>query len=228
MEGEIPAHSGNDDEADIADAVGQRAHDAADRVGLNPGLGHTVGEPDKLLRHLRLPAESRHGPVPGDHLLHMAVELSQKLLPAAGRTAHPPGQEPGSRHRQQHHDQTQQRQLPAVPQHHRHGTHDGQRAGEQGGQRLGDCGGDILNIIGHPADQVAAGVGVQILHGQVNGLVKEVLAHPPDDALAQPRAEQALDQLAAAIEQIAAQHQSRRQKQPPLSLAGDNVNGSAL
>ena len=59
----------------------------------------------------------------------------------------------------------------------------GQDAGDRLGQGLLHGGGDVVDVVGHPAEQVAARVGVEVLQRQPAELEVDVLAQPVHRAL---------------------------------------------
>ena len=228
VHGEVSAEGRDDDEPDVADAVHDGAHDAAEDVRADARFGQGIGGLAEGAGGHVLMVVGHHRAVAGDHFLHRAVQLAQEHLSLAGELAHVPGEDPGGHQRQDHRGAAEQRQLPAVAEHDRHRARDGQHAGEQRRQGLGDCGGDVLDIVGHAAHHVAMGVGIQVAHGKIHHPAEQLLAQLADDPLAQVRADEPLQQLAAAVHQVHQQHPTNRPAQAAHGFPGDHIDGPAL
>ena len=93
VDGEIAAEGCDDDEADVADAVHDRPHDAAEHVGADARFRQRVGSLTKLLGGDILVVVGYDGSIAGDHLLHGAVELAQELLALSGKLPDLSGQD---------------------------------------------------------------------------------------------------------------------------------------
>lgn len=182
----------------------------------------------ELVCGLLLVVISHHRPVAGDHFLHCTVQRAQELLAAEGKFPYLLGQKFGGADGQQHSDAAQQRQLPAVPEHHGNGAAHHQDAGEQGGQGLGHRGGDVFDVVGHAAYEISVGVGVQISHRQLHDLAEQFLLHPFDDALTQAGADPPLYQLAGTVQEIRCQHPQKDRGQRSWPRSGDDIDGPAL
>ena len=72
------------------------------------------------------------------------------------------------------------------------------------------------------------GMRVQIADGDIDDPGKELPAQPAHDALAEPRADQALQQLTEAVERIGEEHRQHGARQAARRGARDDVNRAAL
>ena len=228
MNGKISAKCGNDDKPDISDAVHDRPHDAAVNIRSDACCGELIRSFAEFSDGARLMIVGNHRAVSADHLLHRAVQLPQEHLALPRKFPHLPGKDFGRNQRQKHSRAAEQRQLPAIPQHDRHRPHDRQHARKQRRQRLRNRRGNVFDIVGHAAHDVSVGVGIQICHRQIRNFIKQLLPHPFYNSLAEPRAEYALQQLAAAVQQIDAQHEGQHGQHFALIRAGNSVDGFAL
>ena len=77
VDGEVTAEGCDDDEADVADAVHNRAHDAAADFGADTGLGEFVGNVAEPFRRFVLLVVGDNCAVPIDDFFHGSVHAAQ-------------------------------------------------------------------------------------------------------------------------------------------------------
>ena len=132
---------------------------------------------------LALPAEDLDQLVTGERLLDLAVQLAgvrplgdELLLRALGDPL-------GDQHRQRHRDQRDQGQQRRDPEHHGQHADDGQQRGEQLAEGLLEALGDVVDVVGDPAEQLAARLPVEVGQRQPVELVLHLGAQPQNGAL---------------------------------------------
>ena len=86
-------------------------------------------------------------------------------------------------HRDRHRDQRDQRELPGDREHHDHHEDDGQQRRHQLAHGLLQGLADVVDVVGDPAQQLAARLLVEVAQGQGVDLVLDVGPHPVDRAL---------------------------------------------
>ena len=131
----------------------------------------------------RLPVEDLDQRVAGEGLLDLAVELAGAaplLDELALRALHD-----RARHvdRDRHGHQRDHRQQRRDPDHHRQHRDHGHQRGHQLAHRLLEGLADVVDVVGDPAQQLAARRPVEVAERQPVDLVLDVLAHPVDGVL---------------------------------------------
>ena len=173
-DGQETAHAAGDGVVDIGEVAHGRHHGAG--VSLGPGGRLAVGLvalPETLLGG-RLMVEDLDDLLALDHLLDIAVHRAQRGLllgkvPAAAAAHH--------FHHPQHHHQHgkgDEGQHRAQDDHHGDGAHEVQRAGDEASEAVVEGLGDSVDIVGIAAHELAVGVGVEVLQGQILHPVKEI------------------------------------------------------
>ena len=158
----------------------------------------------------------------------VAVQLAEQGGPLAVDLAHHGGHLFRHQHGQQHAHHGDQRELPAVKEHDRHGAGQGHHAADQRAEALGHGHGDVLHVVGHAAHDVAAGVRVEVGDRQVVDLVEQVVPHPPHDALAQARRQQRLRKSRADVDEKDSEQRERKLIQQVPRLVLDRIDRAAL
>ena len=154
----------------------RRLDDAADELRSVARLVQLVVLLGEALDRLFLAAEELHDGVPAMHLLDVAVErpgrcpLGDELLLRTARDhdRHRDGQRDG-----QQRDHGEDR---ADREHHDQDADDGQQRRDELGQALLERLPDVVDVVGHPAQQVAAGVRVEIAQRQAGELLVDIAA----------------------------------------------------
>ena len=156
------AEDGDGDVVEVADHHHRRLHAAADELGCEAGLVElVVGGVEAGLR-LALAAERLHDRVAGERLLDLRVERAG-VLPLGDELALRVACDPLHQHqRDGHGDDGDDGQLPRDPQHHRDGADDGEHALQQLAERLLHALRDVVDVVGDAAEQVAAGLTVEV------------------------------------------------------------------
>ena len=158
---------------------------------------------------LALPAEHLHQLVAGERLLDLAVQLAGVLPLGDELLLRALGDRAGDQHRQRHRDQGDQGQQRRDPEHHRQHADDGQQRGEQLAQGLLQRLGDVVDVVGDPAQQLAARLPVEVGQRQPVELLLHLGAQPADGALDDAVQEVALQPAQQARGEV--QHQGQQQ-----------------
>ena len=150
-------------------------------VGVHRGLVPLVEAP----HHGGLLVVGLGGLLPGDHLLHKAVELPQLYGPLVEQGPHFFRHVPGEQDGHGDGDGEHQHQQGGDEHHHQEGAHHRNGAGGDLQQVVGEGGVHRIDVVRDAGDDVPGLVGVEVPHRQLGQLVKELLAHLEDDLLAQ-------------------------------------------
>ncbi len=166
------------DVVQVGDEHHQRLHDAAHELRLEPGLVQLVVVLGELPRRLVLPAEHLDQRVAGVHLLDVRVQLPRRT-PLRHEVRLGPLADPGRHHeRERHRHQRHQRQQPGHPEHHHQHADDGQHRVHQLPHRLLQRLPQVVDVVGDPAQHLAALPLVEVRQRQPRQLRLHVLAHP--------------------------------------------------
>ena len=177
------ADDGDGHVVEVGDEVHRRLDDPGDELGAVARLVQPVVLLVEPRDRLFLAAEHLDDGVAGVHLLDVAVErpgrgpLRDELLLRAARDEH--GDDDRDRHRQQRDD----RQDRIDREHQDQDPDDGQQRGDQLGQALLERLADVVDVVGDPAQDVAAGMAVEVLERQPAELLVGLAAEPVDGPL---------------------------------------------
>ena len=174
MDGEHGAQAAAEGVVDIVQIAHGGHHGSG--VGVGPGgrLAVCLVPGIEALLRGSLMVEDLDDLLPLDHLLDVAVDLSQSAL-LGGEI--PPAAAADNPDHQQHHPQHgegDQRQHRAEDQHHEDGARKVQRAGDHAAKAVVQCLGDGLDVIGVAAHQLAVGMGVKVFQRQLLHPLKQV------------------------------------------------------
>ena len=151
---------------------------------------------------LLLAAEDLHDVAPGVHLLDVAVEragalpLRRELLLRALRD------EDRDDHRERHGEQRDRGEQPVDPEHHREHADDGEQRRDDLREALLERVGDVVDVVGHAREDVAARVAVEVAQRQPRELLVDLVAQAVDDALRHADGEVLLQPLEDGAEQV--------------------------
>ena len=165
--------------AQVAHNVHHGLHDAGQELAaplrvVEDGVHAAEGLLDLVVR----PGQTHHV-MPGIHLLDVAVEGAQVHLPGGEvllRAEHHSGHEHKAQHR---HGNGGQGHAPLGNEHHNEAAHELGRGADDGGQAVGQGLLQGTHIVGHPAEDVAMGHGVEVAHRHPVDLPGQILPQIP-------------------------------------------------
>ncbi len=179
------AHHGDADVAEVGDELHDREDDAGDELRAEAGLVQGLVALLEALQHVGVAAEDAHQVVPGEGLLDLAVELAG-VLPLRGEQLLAARADHAGRHTgQRQGDQGDQGQLPRDDEHHDHDADDRQQRADQLREGLLQRLLDVVDVVRHAGQDVAALAGVEVVQRQpvelLFGVVAELADHLHDD-----------------------------------------------
>ena len=180
----------------IVDNHHGRLNHAGDKRSLEGGLEQHLVLLLKGLHGGLLPAKELYHGVAGVHFLDLTVEITGGS-PLCGEIALGPRcNHLGHQEAQHHRYQRDQRQQPVPIEHKEQHADQRNNRGDDLGQAHLQGHGDILHVVGHPGEDIAPGMGVKILDGQLFQLDINGLAHIVDQILRYVDHDKLLNQVA--------------------------------
>ena len=174
------------DVVEVGDEHEGRLDEAGDELRLEAALGHLRVRIIEISDGCIAMAVYAHELMAREHLLHMAIELARPLPLGTEVRLRPLGDDHGDDEGQrdcQHRDERKDR---ADPDHHRQHANNGQHRGDQLRERLLQGHSDVVDVVGDPAQQVAARRGVEIAQRQTSELEVHLFAQSVHRALSDP------------------------------------------
>ncbi len=177
------ADHGDGHVVEVGDEVHHRHDDPRDELGLEARLVELlvllVERGDGLL----LVAEHLDHVVAGEHLLHVPVEVAGVLPLRRELFLRALGDEDRDDHRHRYHQHRDEGQQPADGEHHDEHADDRERGGDDLREALLQRLRDVVDVVGHAAEHVAARVVVEVLERQAGELLVRILPQPVHGAL---------------------------------------------
>ena len=199
--------------ADLGDVAHHRAHDAAEEQGLRLLFAQVVVQAAELLLAHALVVEHLHDLLSGHGLLDVAVDRAQRRLLGGVEPATALHDEHAAleEQRQEHHGDQRQPDV-GVDHHHQRAQQRG-CAGDHRNHRVVQHGADVVHVVGEAAHDFAVVVGVEVAHGQLLQLLKQVVADALHGALGHAHHQPVLQKGRQHRHQVGAQqHDQHRQK----------------